>query len=96
MPLTETLRARLAAVMAEPPPSFAGSGVVPVNPLDGCKLLLADEGWFLFRTSATEPLVRRYAEGDSPVRVEAPLRGGERPGLSSVTTLPAKSWSSGT
>ena len=77
VPLTETLRARLVAVMADPPPSFASARVVRVNRLDGCKLVLADGAWFLFRPSGTEPLVRCYAEGESPARVAALLEAGK-------------------
>ena len=55
----------------------------------GCKLLLPDDAWFLFRPSGTEPLMRCYAEGDSPARVDALLEAGRDLVLRPVTGLPA-------
>lgn len=52
---------------------IAGYRVVARNDLDGYKFYI-DNGWLLVRTSGTEPLVRYYAEADSPDKVEELLR----------------------
>ncbi|MCI0820757.1 MAG: phosphoglucomutase/phosphomannomutase family protein, partial [Chloroflexi bacterium] len=40
---------------------------------DGVRYLLEDGFWGLIRPSGTEPLLRIYAEGDSPTRVREML-----------------------
>jgi phosphomannomutase len=57
----------------DPPERAAGMKVTGVETLDGVKLLL-DNGWLLVRASGTEPLLRLYAEADSPQRVKALLK----------------------
>ena len=47
-----------------------------VNKMDGCKLVLPDDGWFLIRPSGTEPIVRCYGEAQSPKRLEAVMQAG--------------------
>ena len=74
--LTDAVRARLVAVLADPPLTFAGVAVREVNRLDGCKLLLADGGWVLLRPSGTEPLLRCYAEAASPQRLHTVVSAG--------------------
>jgi len=44
--------------------------VVKVNTTDGFRFTLADTTWLLIRFSGTEPVLRIYAESDSPSRVE--------------------------
>lgn len=78
IPVTDAVRTRLGAVLADPPLTFAGVAVREVNRLDGCKLLLADGGWLLLRPSGTEPLLRCYAEAASPQRLEAILSAGRQ------------------
>lgn len=56
-----------------PPERAAGMKVTGVDTLDGVKLLL-DNGWLLVRASGTEPLLRLYAEADSPRKVRALLK----------------------
>ena len=48
-----------------PVPEMAGMPVVGVNCADGCKLYL-ENGWVMFRASGTEPIIRVYAEANSP------------------------------
>lgn len=51
---------------AKPPSELAGRRVERVDRTDGLKLIFADDSWVLMRPSGTEPLVRIYAEADSP------------------------------
>jgi phosphomannomutase len=55
------------------PDSVAGVRVERVRDDDGFKFYLADGSWVLLRTSGTEPLVRVYAEAETPGAVEARL-----------------------
>jgi alpha-D-glucose phosphate-specific phosphoglucomutase len=60
------------------PQSIEGVKVVKVNDSDGFHLSLADTSWLLIRFSGTEPVLRIYAESDSPVRVEKLLEVGRK------------------
>ncbi|MBM3925294.1 MAG: phosphoglucomutase/phosphomannomutase family protein [SAR202 cluster bacterium] len=51
---------------------IAGLKVKSVDATDGYKFRL-DHGWLMIRFSGTEPLIRLYAEADSPQRVESLL-----------------------
>ncbi len=66
----------IAALGDEIPEEVAGEAVESVGTADGFKLLLADGSWVLVRPSGTEPMMRVYAEADSPDRVEALLADG--------------------
>lgn len=72
--------ARKDALMRElreaPPERFAGFAVTHVDPLDGVKLILGDDGWILFRASGTEPVVRIYVEADEPAKVRRLMAEG--------------------
>jgi phosphomannomutase len=46
--------------------------VTHVETKDGYKLFL-EHGWVLVRPSGTEPLIRYYAEAESPEKVESLL-----------------------
>jgi phosphomannomutase len=74
----ETAQASLKRLIASPPSSLAGAKVARVNTLDGLKLIFADDAWVLFRASGTEPLLRIYAESDSPGRTKRLLGAGAR------------------
>lgn len=50
------------------PKKVLGTEIKEVKPLDGLKIILADDHWLLMRPSGTEPLMRVYAESDSPKR----------------------------
>jgi len=56
-----------------PPQTIDGVKVVKVDTFDGFRFTLADGAWLLIRFSGTEPVLRTYAESDSPERVEGLL-----------------------
>ncbi len=76
-PLTDAMQENLLKVQKSPPGDFAGKSVQQVNTLDGCKLVLEDGSWFLFRPSGTEPLVRCYAEASTREEMEALMAAGQ-------------------
>ena len=45
--------------------------------LDGFRFFTRDNSWLLVRFSGTEPLIRIYAESDSPERAEKFLDFGQ-------------------
>ena len=55
------------------PQQLAGRQVEDVDTRDGYRFVLPDGYWVLIRFSGTEPLLRIYAEGDSPEMVQALL-----------------------
>ena len=59
---------RLATKFKKAPKEFAGKRVKRTDRIDGLQLLLDDESWVLMRPSGTEPLVRVYAEAETPAR----------------------------
>ena len=58
---------------ANPPESIGGLRVLSTETPDGVLYLLQNGFWGLIRPSGTEPLLRIYAEGDSPQRVDEML-----------------------
>ncbi len=58
------------------PRSLDGVKVAKTNTIDGFHITLADTTWLLIRFSSTEPVLRIYAESDSPARVERLLELG--------------------
>ncbi len=77
-PLTDTMQDNLLKVQKSPPGDLAGKSVQQVNTLDGCKFVLEDGSWFLFRLSGTEPLVRCYAEASTREEMEALMAAGQK------------------
>mgnify|MGYP002475945473 CR=1 FL=1 len=70
-------RSRIAAILETMGPEKVGdSEVHRVDRTDGVRLVLRDGSWLLFRLSGTEPLVRIYAEAESPERVRTLLAQG--------------------
>jgi len=67
--LTEKEKKRILAAYAKGVASLDGAKVTRVEKKDGTKLFV-DNGWVLVRASGTEPLIRFYAEADSPEAVE--------------------------
>ena len=61
-----------------PPRSIDGVRVAEPDTIDGFRFTLADNSWLLIRFSGTEPLLRIYAESDSPARVERLLQMGRQ------------------
>jgi len=55
-----------------------GNSVVNINRMDGTKLILDDGSWLLLRPSGTEPLLRIYAESNSPAQVNELLDEGRK------------------
>lgn len=66
-------KARLMTSLVPTPPGALGD-LKPhgANCTDGCKLYV-EGGWVMFRASGTEPIVRVYAEADSPARLHTIL-----------------------
>jgi alpha-D-glucose phosphate-specific phosphoglucomutase len=60
------------------PAEIGGSPVARIDTFDGFRFLLADTSWLLVRFSGTEPLLRIYAESNSPERVRDLLATGRR------------------
>jgi alpha-D-glucose phosphate-specific phosphoglucomutase len=60
------------------PKILDGVKVIKKDVFDGFRFTLADTSWLLIRFSGTEPLLRMYAESNSPIRVERLLAIGRR------------------
>ncbi len=71
--LTEKEKQRILAVYKKSLKQIAGLPVLRIETKDGFKLFV-ENGWVLVRASGTEPLIRFYAEADSPEKVEALLK----------------------
>jgi len=68
--LSETQQEKFKASLKNPPNELAHHKVVEVKTIDGTKLIFNDGSWVLFRFSGTEPIVRIYAESNSPANME--------------------------
>ncbi len=75
-------RAIVERVKHNPPASIDGVKVVKSDTTDGFRFTLADTTWLLIRFSGTEPLLRIYAESNSPARAARLLEVGK--GLAGV------------
>lgn len=71
--IDQTISINLAKLQKASPSSLAGLKVQEKNLVDGLFFSLENGFWGLIRPSGTEPLVRIYAEGDTPSRVQAIL-----------------------
>jgi len=60
------------------PEHIDGVKVVKFDTADGFRFILADTAWLLIRFSGTEPVLRIYAESNTPARVEKLLEVGKR------------------
>jgi len=60
------------------PQSLDGVKVVKTNTIDGFHFTLADSTWLLIRFSGTEPLLRIYAESNTPARAERLVELGRK------------------
>jgi len=60
-----------------PPATVAGSRVTRIDTTDGFRFFFGDESWLLIRFSGTEPLIRIYAEAESPERASRLLDEGK-------------------
>lgn len=68
--------ALVAQLVANAPAALNSVPVAQVSDRDGVKYILQDDSWLLIRPSGTEPVLRIYAEGRTPQRVEALLSEG--------------------
>ena len=57
---------------------LAGCPVDKISTEDGFKFFLSEDQWVLLRFSGTEPLLRIFAEGDSPERAQALLVAAQK------------------
>ncbi|HSE31944.1 MAG TPA: phosphoglucomutase/phosphomannomutase family protein [Pyrinomonadaceae bacterium] len=76
--LTPDLMPKLKDRIAQEPTAIAGRPVKQINRLDGLKIIFEDDSWLLVRPSGTEPLVRIYAESESPKDLEVLLEQGRK------------------
>ncbi len=60
------------------PHTIAGIKVASIKATDGFLFQLIDKSWLLIRFSGTEPLVRIYAEAESPEKVSELLNEGKQ------------------
>ena len=74
--LTPERAKRLKALVQDPPAKLGRRKVLAVETIDGLKLDLEADRWLVVRQSGTEPLIRCYAEAETPEEVEAILRKG--------------------
>lgn len=73
MHLTEKEKQRILSYYRKSPKKIANFAVQRIDTKDGFKLFV-DNGWVLVRASGTEPLIRFYAEADSPEKVDLLLK----------------------
>jgi len=71
--VTEAEKKKIIAFYSNRPKKIGPFTVQRINETDGYKFFV-DDGWILVRFSGTEPLVRFYAEANSPVRMKAMLK----------------------
>jgi phosphomannomutase len=74
--LTEKEKNRIMAFYKKGPKQIAGFPVQRIETKDGFKLFV-ENGWVLVRASGTEPLIRFYAEAETPEKVEALLKAAQ-------------------
>jgi phosphomannomutase len=71
--LTEKEKNRIMAFYKKGPKQLAGLPIQRIETKDGFKLFV-ENGWVLVRASGTEPLIRFYAEAETPEKVDALLK----------------------
>ncbi|MHB2025529.1 MAG: phosphohexomutase domain-containing protein [Elusimicrobiota bacterium] len=74
-----------AKIVKRLPKKIAGSEIKELVQIDGLKIILSGDEWILIRPSGTEPLLRLYAESDSPKKTQDMLdlaRKWAAPGIS--------------
>ena len=74
--LTEKEKNRIMAFYKKGPKQIAGFPVQRIETKDGFKLFV-ENGWVLVRASGTEPLIRFYAEAETPEKVETLLKAAQ-------------------
>jgi len=76
IPLDTAKEKRMKTLIKSPPSQIDDRKVLNTETIDGIKLDLADDDWFLLRFSGTEPLIRCYAESGSKKDAERLLGFG--------------------
>jgi phosphoglucomutase len=76
LPRTPARENRLKELIARPPASLGTKKVEVVQILDGINLEFADDTWLHLRFSGTEPVIRCYAEAESPRELDDLLGRG--------------------
>jgi phosphomannomutase len=71
----QVIRARMDSAR---PDTIAGYSVLSQDCVDGYRFHLEGGGWVLIRASGTEPLLRIYAESESPESVQDILKAAQR------------------
>ncbi len=67
LPATPEMRVTIPRVLQHVAPERIGPyAVLRISHLDGCKFYLENDNWALVRFSGTEPVLRLFAEADSP------------------------------
>ena len=70
--LSDEKKKEVMDLLKNKPPSKVGElKVSKVKTIDGVKIILEDNSWFVVRPSGTEPLVRIYAESKNPKSLDA-------------------------
>ena len=67
---------RLRKLIKNPPGELDGREILNIETIDGIKLDLSDDDWFLLRFSGTEPVIRCYAESGSNKELAKLMRVG--------------------
>lgn len=73
----EKIPSLMEHVKKNPPKDLAGSSFERLTHYDGVKMYAKDGSWLMIRGSGTEPIIRIYAESDSPERVKKLIRQGQ-------------------
>lgn len=73
----EKIPALLEHVKTRPPKDLAGSPFERLTHYDGVKMYAKDGSWLMIRGSGTEPIIRIYAESNSPERVQKLIAQGQ-------------------
>ena len=75
IPATSEMRVVIPRLLQEVPLDRVGPyPVLHVSHLDGTKLLLEHDNWLLLRFSGTEPVLRLFAEADTPEKAHELIR----------------------
>jgi phosphomannomutase len=73
----EKIPALLERCKTAPPKDLAGSPFDHLTHYDGVKMYAKDGSWLMVRGSGTEPIIRIYAESNSPERVRKLIEQGQ-------------------
>jgi phosphomannomutase len=76
--LTPEIQKILPEKLAQEPDTIGDRKIENINRMDGVKFIFADGSWLLMRPSGTEPMVRIYAEAETPGDLEVLLEQGRK------------------